>query len=82
MGQNDLRTGLCADIVVPFMVSDSKAGVIGHANGYGSGGKGSSLQENDRCFTPEADWVLRKLYGLRVRVLRRRVVHNVCDAPR
>ena len=30
---------------------------------------------------PEADWVLRKLYGLRVRVLRRRVVHNVCDAP-
>ena len=27
------------------------------------------------------DWVLRKIYGLRSRVLRRPVVYNVCDAP-
>ena len=27
------------------------------------------------------DWVLRKVFGIRARMLRRRVVYNVCDAP-
>ena len=50
MGQNDLRAGLCADIVALHCI-DSKAGPW-HANGYGSGGKEAVFRKR-LCFTRE-----------------------------